>query len=148
MHDTQAWSQQLFPKVWYLYYCPKYQLQTLEKSAQMAIFRRIEKLHDWNLRQIHFGVPASLVHSFIFVAIMVTNISWLRWNKKKHFHIFQTTKAKTSKLWLQIIWDLGIPGSKFDVLEMSTLRLLQLKRKMWINLKVWKITVQNQIWSK
>ena len=28
----------------------------------MAIFQKIEKLHDWNLHYIHFGVPDSLVH--------------------------------------------------------------------------------------
>ena len=43
--------------------------------------------------------------------------------------MFQTTKAKTSKLWLQIIWGLGIPGFKFGVLEMPTLSLMEKRRK-------------------
>ena len=68
--------------------------------------------------------------------------------KKKKIHIFQTTKAKTSKLWLQITRGLDISGSKLGVLEMPTLTLMEKRKKTWINLKVWKITVQNQIWSK
>ena len=43
----------------------------------MAIFQKIEKLDEWNLHHIHFGAPAFLVYSFMFLAIMVTNTSWL-----------------------------------------------------------------------
>ena len=34
----------------------------------MAIFRKIEELHDWNLHHIHFVIPASLVDSFISIS--------------------------------------------------------------------------------
>ena len=57
--------------------------------------------------------------------IMIT----IKPKKKKKNHIFETTKAKTSKLWLQIIWGLGILGSKFCALEMPTLSLMEKRRK-------------------
>ena len=85
--------------------------------------------------------------SFLFLAIMVKNISWLQWNKK---NIFTSSKLqKTSILWLQIIWGLDIPGSKFGVLEIPTLSLLEKRRKTWRSLnKSMKDNSTTQIWSK
>ena len=64
----------------------------------MAIFQKIEKLHDWNLHHIHFGVSAFLVHSFMFLAIMVTNISWLQGNQKTKQNIFISSKLQKQRL--------------------------------------------------
>ena len=121
---------------------PKFGILPIARSTNWKLFQKVlkwlyfERLRSYMTETYTTFTLLSLLPwwtvSFLFLAIMVKNISWLQWNKK---NIFTSSKLqKTSILWLQIIWGLDIPGSKFGVLEIPTLSLLEKRRKTWRSL--------------
>ena len=81
---------------------PKFGILPIARSTNWKLFQKVlkwlyfERLRSYMTETYTTFTLLSLLPwwtvSFLFLAIMVKNISWLQWNKKKHFHIFQTTK--------------------------------------------------------